>query len=40
MTLVADAVMSTDNVVAVAAIADDDVAMLILGLTLSIPLIG
>ena len=39
MTLVAEAVMSTDNVVAVAAIADGDVAMLILGLTLSIPLI-
>lgn len=37
--VVADAVMSLDNVIAIAAVAQDHVAMLVFGLALSIPLI-
>src|SRR2546428_1470603 len=37
--LIADLVMSTDNVIAVAAVAKDSIALLVLGLVISIPLV-
>src|SRR6266536_3665458 len=37
--LIADLVMSTDNVIAVAAVAKDSIALLVLGLIISIPLV-